>query len=56
VSIGWQDVWVGVIAFLAAAFLYRHFRPRRSEVVTVIPVGELRVRKPRPPSSKTEGK
>lgn len=49
-NIGWQDVVVAVIAVLAAAFLYRHFRPRRG-VVAVIPAASLRVRKPRPPSS-----
>jgi len=48
-NVGWQDVVVAVIACLAGAFLYRHFRPRR-RVVTVIPIGELRVRRPRPPS------
>ena len=50
-SFGWQDAVVALVAVLAAAFLFRHFRPRRGSVVTVIPAGSLRVRKPRPPSS-----
>jgi len=50
-NIGWQDAVVVVIAVLAVVFLYRHFRPRRSEVVARIPTSALRVRKPRPPSS-----
>lgn len=50
-NIGWQDVGVAVIVALAVAFLYRHFRPRRKDVVAVIPTSALRVRKPRPPSS-----
>ena len=50
-NVGWQDVVVALIVCLAVVFLYRHFRPRRS-VVTVIRAGELRVRKPRPPSEK----
>ncbi len=50
-SVGWQDAVVAVIAVLAAAFLYRHFRPRRGVVVARIPTSALRVRKPRPPTS-----
>lgn len=50
-SVGWQDAVVALIAVLAAAFLYRHFRPRRSEIVARIPTSALRVRKPRAPSS-----
>ncbi len=50
-NVGWQDAAVAVIAVFAAAFLYRHFRPRRRVVVAVIPAASLRVRKPRPPSS-----
>lgn len=47
-SLGWQDAVVGVIALAAFVFLYRHFRPRRRDVVTVIPTNALRVRDPRP--------
>ncbi len=53
-NIGWQDAVVAVIAVLAATFLCRHFRPRRSTVVTVIPISSLRVRKPRAPSSEKD--
>ena len=52
-NLDWQDAVVAVIAVLAAAFLYRHFRPRRGSVVTVIPAGSLRVRKPGSGSSGT---
>lgn len=53
-SVGWQDALVALIAILAAVFLYRHFRPRRPDVVAVIPASALRVRKPRSPSSDVE--
>ena len=43
----WQDAVVAVIACVAALFLYRHFRPRRRDVVTVIPISALTVRRPR---------
>lgn len=52
-SFDWQDAVVAVVAVLAVAFLYRHFRPRRRVVVAVIPAGSLRVRKPRPPTNPT---
>lgn len=44
-NLDWQDAVVAVIAVLAAAFLYRHFRPRRRGVVAVIPTSALRVRR-----------
>lgn len=48
---GWQDAVVAVIACLAAVFLYRHFRPRRRDAVTVIPASALRARRPRSQAS-----
>lgn len=49
-TLGWQDAVVAIIAALAGLFLYRHFRPRRREVVAVIRASALQVRKPRPPA------
>jgi hypothetical protein len=53
-NIWWQDAAVAVIAALAVAFLYRHFRPKRG-VVAVIPTSALRVRKRRPPADGPKG-
>jgi len=53
-NIWWQDAAVAVIAVLAGALLYRHFRPKRG-VVAVIPTSALRVRQKHPPAAGKEG-